>query len=89
MQFMHTDLGSVAAGSAVIVELAGTEANVLLLDDAGFAQYQRGGRYQYYGGHYTSSPVRIAVPSTRRWHVVVDLGGAGGSVRAAVRVQAA
>jgi hypothetical protein len=69
--------------------MSGSEANVLLLDDGNFAQYKRGGRYQFHGGHFTSSPAHITVPSTQRWHVVVDLGGAAGSVRAAVRVMAA
>jgi hypothetical protein len=89
MQYLHSDLGTVAAGSVAIVELTGTEANVLLLDDANFGHYQRGANYHYYGGHYTSSPARITVPLQCRWHVVIDLGGAGGSVSAAVRVQAA
>lgn len=89
MKFIHFDLGTVRAGSVAIVELAGTEANVLLLDDANFAQYQRGGRYEYFGGHFTRSPARISVPTTRHWQVVVDLGGAVGNVNATVRVVAA
>jgi hypothetical protein len=89
MRFMHHDLGTVPGGSVVDVELTGTEANVLLLDDTALAQYQRGGRYQYYGGHYKTSPAHIPVPSTRRWHLVVDLGGSHGTVHANVRVRAA
>jgi hypothetical protein len=89
MHYLHTDLGVLSAGSVVIVELSGTEANVLLLDNGNLASYKRGDRYRYYGGHFRLSPARIPVPAAGRWHVVIDLGGGAGSVSAAVRVVAA
>ncbi len=89
MDFMHSDLGTVDAGSTVVVDLAGTEANVMLVDDTNLARYRRGGQFEYFGGHFTRSPARIGIPSTRRWHVIVDLGGYAGRVSASVRVIAA
>lgn len=89
MNFLHTDLGTVGAGSVVVVELDGTEANVLLLDDANLQKYRRGETFQYHGGHFKRSPAKIAVPSTRRWHITVDLAGGTGRVAASVRVLAA
>lgn len=89
MKFLHHDLGQVAAGSVVVVALSGTEANVLLLDDLNLGRYRGGRRYQYYGGHFTASPVRLPIPSTGRWNLVVDLGGYVGSVNASVQVIAA
>lgn len=89
MDYLHSDLGTVAAGSVVVVELAGTEANVQLVDDLNLARYRRGERYEYHGGHFRRSPARVGVPKTCRWHVVVDLGGYAGRVRASVRVGAA
>jgi hypothetical protein len=88
MRFLSSDLGFAAGGSTVVVELSGTEANVMLLDDANLARYQRGQEFSYRGGHFTSSPARIGVPWSGRWHLVVDLGGFGGSVEASVRVVA-
>jgi len=61
-------------------------ANVQLLDDPAFTAYRSGRAYRYRGGHYRHSPVRLRPPYQGHWHVVVDLGGYGGSVRAAVRV---
>lgn len=89
MQFLHTDLGTTTAGDVVVVHLEGTEANVLLLDSVNLARYRHGDSYRYHGGHFTASPARIGVPSTGHWHVVVDLGGFGGSIRASVSVIAA
>ncbi len=86
MNYLRHELGVVEAGSVAVIELEGTEANVLLLNATNFRSYARGGRYQYYGGHYTNSPVRIAVPTTDEWFVVVDLGGYAGRVSTAVHV---
>jgi len=61
-------------------------ANVLLLDSAAYEDYFHGRTYRYAGGYATTSPVRLAVPRTGHWHVVVDLGGGAGQVRASVSV---
>ncbi len=42
----------------------------------------RKAHYRYFGGYATKSPVRFAVPRAGHWHVVVDLGGGAGQVRA-------
>jgi hypothetical protein len=59
-------------------------ANVLLMDPANYDQYNHGRSYKYDGGYATKSPVRLAIPKTGHWHVVVDLGGGAGQVRALV-----
>ena len=62
------------------------KANVLLLDDDNYQKYQIGRRYAYAaGGFATISPVYLYPPRQGHWHVVVDLGGHAGTVRAAVR----
>lgn len=61
-------------------------ANVLLMDPTNYGAYRQGRSYRYYGGHATKSPVRLAVPRRGHWHVVVDLGGGPGQVRATTRV---
>jgi Domain of unknown function (DUF1883) len=86
VQYLHTPLGDRQAGDVVEVTLRGTEANVLLLDSSNLAAYKARRRYRYRGGHYRRSPVRLPVPRTGTWHVVVDLGGYPGSVNASVRV---
>jgi hypothetical protein len=71
------------AGQGDIVEVTlDRAANVLLIDPANYHEYNHGRNYRYYGGYTTKSPVRLAVPRAGRWHVVVDLGGGAGQVRA-------
>lgn len=86
MQHLHSDLGSLSSGAVVVVRLSGTEANVKLLDDTNLSRYKRGQGHEFYGGHYRRSPARISVPAAGHWHLVVDLGGRHGSVKASVSV---
>ncbi|EML0287789.1 DUF1883 domain-containing protein [Vibrio parahaemolyticus] len=86
MNFTHYDLKHCQQGQTVEVTLEGNAANVLLLDSSNFQNYKNGRRYQYFGGHMTTSVSQLPIPRTGYWHVVIDLGGYGGSVRSAVRV---
>ena len=61
-------------------------ANVRLLDDANFSLYRERKKHRYFGGYAKDSPVQIPVPRPGHWHVVVDLGGYAGTVRATARV---
>ena len=84
MNFVHVEFSGGPEDIAVVTLNA--QANVMLLDDAGFAAYRKGGAYDYRGGWATWAPVQLAPPHDGRWHVVVDLGAGGGTVQAAVRV---
>jgi hypothetical protein len=84
MDFLHTDFHG-GRDTVVLVTLDG-RANVMLLDDLNFSAYQGGRAFNYFGGWATTSPVRLVPPHTDHWHVVVDLGGASGTVRASVRI---
>ncbi|MCX6433182.1 MAG: DUF1883 domain-containing protein [Actinobacteria bacterium] len=88
MQHLKSDLGTVQAGSVVVVTLK-NQANVMLMDSSNYRTYSagRGGRFTFIGGHAKQSPVRLAVPSTGHWYVAVDLGGASGRVSASVLVE--
>lgn len=84
MQFLHWEVNA-GMNTVVRVEL-NRQANVMLLDDINFSSYRRGGEYRYFGGLAKQSPVSIPAPHSGRWHVVVDLGGNAGQVRANVTV---
>jgi hypothetical protein len=84
MEFLHSEF-DLNKGDVVEVTL-NSRANVMLLDAMNFSAYQRGEAHRYYGGHAEKSPVRLTVPRSGKWHVVVNLGGYAGSVRAGVRV---
>jgi hypothetical protein len=83
MNFLHYAL-ELSARSVVEVTLD-KQANVRLLDDSNFRSYQRGARHTYYGGLTKMSPVRLKPPHAGQWHLVIDLGGYPGTVRASVR----
>jgi hypothetical protein len=83
--FIHYDLGQQTAGAIVVVELD-ARANVQLVDGTNFQNYRSARQYRFVGGQALRSPVRLEVPHSGHWHVVIDLGGASGSIRSAVQV---
>lgn len=85
MNFLHSDLGVLPVNSVVQVSLD-RAANVKLLDQSNFESYRKGQAHHYYGGLARQSPVRIPVPATRRWHLALDLAGAGGTIRHSIEV---
>ena len=62
------------------------QANVRLMDAGNYAQYRSGKQHRYYGGLAKKSPIRVPAPHAGHWHLVIDLGGYTGTVRAATRV---
>jgi hypothetical protein len=83
MNFLHYEFDT--APDDVIEVTLDRKANVLLLDDSAFESYRSGAKYRYYGGFAQVSPVHLPPPHPGHWHVVIDLGGYPGTVRAAVR----
>lgn len=86
MNFTHYRLGHVDGGSVVEMTLSGNAANVRLMNDANFSSYKMGRKHHYYGGLAKRSPIRLKVPNSGTWHVVVDMQGLRGTTRSNVRV---
>lgn len=86
VEYIHADLGQQPRGAVGDVRLHGNAANVRLVDTSNLRAFKSGRRHTFYGGHYRRSPVRIPVPRTGHWHVVVDLGGYPGRVGSSVRI---
>lgn len=84
MNFLHYEV-DVQSGDVVEVSLD-KQANVRLLDASNYGLYQRGKQHKYYGGSAKQSSIRLSPPHSGHWHVVIDLGGYSGTVRASVRV---
>jgi len=84
MNFLHYEV-DLSGNDAVKVTLD-KQANVRLLDSHNFQKYRNGGEHKYHGGLAKVSPVVISAPHAGHWHVVIDLGGYAGSVRAGVAV---
>jgi hypothetical protein len=83
--YLHSDL-NLEAGDIVVVTLDG-QANVLLMDWSNYDAYRNGRSYRYHGGLAEKTPVRLEAPANGHWHLVVDLGGFAGTVRAGVGVE--
>lgn len=84
MEYIYREIQA-NVGSIVEVTLD-RQANVRLLDAANYQRFKRGQQYQYYGGRALQSPLRLPVPSSGTWYVVIDLGAYGGTIRHNVRV---
>lgn len=84
MNYLHQQFD---AGPDDVIEITlDHAANVQLLDEANYEAYRAGRPFRYHGGYVTHSPYQIRPPYQGRWHLVVDLGGMAGTVRASVRV---
>ena len=61
-------------------------ANLILLDERGYARYRAGLDFDYLGGYARSSPAVLQIPFSARWHLILESAGDPGPVRAAVRL---
>ena len=84
MNYLNFPVGQAGAGTVVEVTLSGVESDVYLVDASNLAAMHSGRQFRYHGGHFKSSPVRLAVPHRGDWTVVV--APVGGRVTASVRV---
>lgn len=50
-------------------------ADVFLVDRINYQKYCSGQRFNYFGGYYTKTPVRISVEGAGRWYLIVRGGG--------------
>jgi hypothetical protein len=84
VNFLHY---SVEAGPGYVIQVNLTgSANVRLLDPLNFAKYKLGKSYAATAGPETTTLVKFVPPFKGRWHIIVDLEGQGGGVRASVDV---
>jgi hypothetical protein len=68
------------AGSVVIVS-CDTQINVRVMDDANFGWFKNDQGYRCLGGQMMASPVKIAVPTSGFWNVVLDTAGVPANFR--------
>ncbi|MBE9390134.1 DUF1883 domain-containing protein [Vagococcus salmoninarum] len=50
-------------------------ADVFLVDSANYQKMNSGQKYNYFGGHYTKTPLQISVQGSGRWYLIVRGGG--------------
>jgi hypothetical protein len=83
MRFLHSQQ-YLGPGDGVEVVLS-HQARVILLDAGNYHAYCNNRSYTYYGGWRRQSPVLVRPPHHGSWHVIVDLDGRYGRVRANIR----
>ncbi len=72
--FVRFDLRQCQRGDVAEVTL-NKGANVRLIDSNNFNKYRRGQKHSYHGGLAKRSPVRLTIPRSGHWYVVVDMQG--------------
>ena len=89
MDYLHYKV-SVRQGEVIRVTLDEktdtSQANIRLLDTLNYFKYSVGKKYAETAGGSKQSPLRLTPPYKGQWHVVVDLGRGGGSLKARVDV---
>ena len=84
MNFLHYEF-QLKKGDVVAVSLD-KHANVKLLDELNFSNYRSGRKHSHIGGFSKKSLTSLTSPYKGHWHLVVDLDGHAGTVKASVRV---
>jgi hypothetical protein len=84
MNFLHYQIK--ADPSKIVNVTISGEATVKLMDPLNFSKYKLGKEHSFQGGVYPPSSIEFRVTHRDDWHVVVDLGGRKGEVKASVKL---
>ncbi|MGF0540528.1 DUF1883 domain-containing protein [Agrobacterium sp. ES01] len=84
-RFTHYDLKDQRAGAIIEVTLSAVN-NVRLMTAPNFQRFKEGLDYKYLGGVAKKSPVKLTIPDTAHWHLVVDMEGHHGLAESAVKM---
>lgn len=84
-RYTHYDLKEIRAGTIIEVSLNAV-ANVRLMTAGNFQRFTELLDFKYVGGVARKSPVRIAIPETAHWHVIVDGEGHNGLAESSVKM---
>jgi hypothetical protein len=84
VQYLHYPINT-SVGATILLTLD-RQAKVRLLDAANYQKYRRGEQHHSYSKLVRASQVRMQVPRTGCWHVIVDLGGPAEHAQASVQI---
>lgn len=83
--FTHYDLKQQRAGVTIEITLSAV-ANVRLMTANNFQLYTETLKHQFVGGVARKSPIRLTIPQSGHWHLVVDMEGHHGQCESSIRV---
>ncbi|MEZ2130395.1 MULTISPECIES: DUF1883 domain-containing protein [unclassified Sinorhizobium] len=84
-RYTHYDLKEQRAGTVIEVTLSAVN-NVRLLTAANFQRFTEVLDFKYLGGVARKSPIRLTVPESGHWHIIVDMEGHHGLADSAVKL---
>lgn len=84
MEFIHFRVN--AGPDNVIQVKLSKQANVRLMDSLNYHKYVKKREYSFTGGLIEKSPVDLRPDRKGEWHIIVDLEGLPGFVKASVDV---
>ena len=84
LNYLHYKV-TVGPNKVIQVDL-NRQAFVRLMDTSNFNRYVMRKEYDYSGGLAQSSPVNMIPPHLDTWHIVIDLDGRAGQVKAKIKI---
>lgn len=73
-RFTHYDLKELRAGAIIEVSL-NVVNNVRLMTSGNYQRFTEMLDFKYLGGVAKKSPLRVTIPETSHWHLIVDCEG--------------
>lgn len=84
-RFTHYDLKELRAGTTIEVSLNAVN-NVRLMTAANYQRFTELLDFKYLGGVAKKSPIRLTLPETAHWHLIVDMEGHAALAESSVKM---
>ncbi|NLS21382.1 DUF1883 domain-containing protein [Rhizobium sp. P40RR-XXII] len=84
-RYSHYDLREQRAGTVIEITLSAI-ANVRLMNGSNFERFTETLKHQFIGGVAKKSPIRLTIPESGHWHLVVDMEGHNGLAESSVKI---
>ena len=83
--YTHYDLDMQRSGTVIEITLSAI-ANVRLMTHATFDLFKNARQHKFLGGVAKQSPIRLQIPKSGHWHVVVDMEGHAGKAESSIKM---
>ncbi|PZU82369.1 MAG: DUF1883 domain-containing protein [Shinella sp.] len=83
--FSHYDLKEQRAGTIIEVTLSAVN-NVRLMTPGNFQRFKETLDFKYLGGVAKKSPIKLTIPESGHWHLIVDMEGHHGLADSSVKM---
>jgi len=84
-RFSHYDLKEQRAGTVIEVTLSAVN-NVRLMSAVNFQRFRETLDFKFVGGVAKKSPIKLTIPESGHWHLVVDMEGHHGLAESSVKM---